>query len=374
MFPVILLLGISLQSWAQRATVHEGRPALEFSNGRIELVMIKDGGAFASLVLKDDPKPINPMWDPVRLARETGAPQRFGAGTGHFLCVDGFGPPTPEEQAAGLQGHGEAHRLPWQQLRSSAAEGEFRVRLPLAQEGLSRKVSIAAGEQIVLVESELESETAFDRPILWAEHGTIGAPFLALGKVVVDQSVTDCQTKPYNAQARGLRTFPSAKNFTWPNLPLEKGTANLRLAPATDGTMNHIGCLMTPAREHAFITALNTEQGLLIGYFFRRADYPWVQHWMNYPDNRMYSWGLEFGMQPYDMTRREILALSPMFGAPTFRWLPAKSKVATRFLMFLTRVPEGFARVDDVRLTGGSLILEDRAAAKTVSLACSRIL
>jgi len=336
--------------------------------------MIKDGGAFASLVLKDDPKRVNPMWDPVRMARETGGAQRFGAGTGHFLCVDGFGPSTTEEQAAGLQGHGEAHRLPWQILRSSGAEAEFRVRLPLAQETLTRKVSMVPGEQVVLVESELESETAFDRPILWAEHGTIGAPFLALGKVVVDQSVTDCQTKPYNAQARGPRTFPSAKNFIWPELPAERKSVNLRIAPAVHGTMNHIGCLMTPSREHGFITALNTEQRLLIGYFFRRADYPWVQHWMNYPDNRMYSWGLEFGMQPYDMTRRDILALSPMFGAPTFRWLPAKGKVATRFLMFMTRVPEGFGRVDDVRLSGGRLILEDRSGAKTATLACSRSL
>jgi len=93
---------------------------------------------------------------------------------------------------------------------------------------------------------------------------------------------------------------------------------------------------------------------------------------MNYPDNRMYSWGLEFGMQPYDMPRRDILALSPMFGAPAFRWLPAKGKVATRFLILLTRVSEGFAPVDEARLTGGRLILEDRSAAKTVSLPCSR--
>ena len=43
------------------------------------------------------------------------------------------------------------------------------------------------------------------------------------------------------------------------------------MAPATHGTMNHIGCLMTPSREHAFITALNTEQRLLIGTFSAAA-------------------------------------------------------------------------------------------------------
>jgi hypothetical protein len=89
---------------------------------------------------------------------------------------------------------------------------------------------------------------------------------------------------------------------------------------------------------------------------------------MHYPEDGAYAWGLEFGMQPYDMTKAEIVALSPMFDTPTFRWLPAKSTLATRFLMFAARVPPGFDRVTDVRLENGKLVIEDRTRSSLLSL------
>lgn len=237
------------------------------------------------------------------------------------------------------------------------------MRLPLAQERLTRRVRMAPGEPVVLVESELESELPFDRVILWAEHATIGAPFLALGETAVDQSAKRCQTKPYPPGSP--QEFPSGENFEWPNLP---GHGDLRVSPRKSGRKEHIGCLLDTEREDEFITAIHTETNLLIGYLFPRKDFPWVQHWMHYPDDGAYAWGLEFGMQPYDMTKAEIVALSPMFDTPTFRWLPAKSKLSARFLMFAAEVPPGFDRVDDVRLESGKLVIENRALGRRVML------
>src|SRR6185295_11927664 len=134
-----------------------------------------------------------------------------------------------------------------------------------------------------------------DRVMLWAEHATIGAPFLALGKTVVDQSSTQCQTKPYRGP-QGPRSFASGQDFTWPMV----GDLNVRVSPSENNFMNHVGCLMDPKRDHEFLTALNTDENLMVGYLFPRTDYQWVQHWMHYPSNGMYAWGLEFGMQPYD--------------------------------------------------------------------------
>lgn len=57
---------------------------------------------------------------------------------------------------------------------------------------------------------------------------------------------------------------------------------------------------------------------------------------------------------------------------PTFRWLPAKSTISTRFLMFYLRVPQGFSQIDDVRLEGGKLVIEDRKSGKRVDAPASR--
>ena len=54
--------------------------------------------------------------------------------------------------------------------------------------------------------------------------------------------------------------------------------------------------------------------------------------------------------------------------SPTFRWLPAKSKIGAKFLMFYTRVPAGMSKVDDVRLEGGAIVIEDKKAGVKVTL------
>ena len=68
---------------------------------------------------------------------------------------------------------------------------------------------------------------------------------------------------------------------------------------------------------------------------------------------------------------RETVEMGKLFGQPAFRWLPAKSKIGSRYLLFYTRVPEGFSKVDDVRHESGSLIIEDKRAGKTIHLAAS---
>jgi hypothetical protein len=63
--------------------------------------------------------------------------------------------------------------------------------------------------------------------------------------------------------------------------------------------------------------------------------------------------------------------LNRLFDTPVYRWLPAKSKITTRFLLFWVKSPEGMGRVDDVRLENGKIIVEDRASGKTLTLAAS---
>src|SRR5260370_5067466 len=86
-------------------------PALLLSNDKIELTVLTSGGALANLILRDDPDKLSPFWNPMRYARETGK-KHSGYSMGHFVCVDGFGPVSPEEKEAGLSGHGQAPTPP----------------------------------------------------------------------------------------------------------------------------------------------------------------------------------------------------------------------------------------------------------------------
>ncbi len=360
-------------------TEFEGRPALLLTNDKLELTILPQGGAFANLVLRDDPEKLSPLWNPARLAREAGQPPRFGSSFGHFLCVDGFGPVSSEERAAGMPGHGEAHTLPWE-LRSSGKQGKaaswtFTATLPLVQESLTRTVRLVDGESIVWVESELENLMAFDRPVCWAEHGTIGSPFLDPGKTVIDMPAERAKTRPYSSTEKegGLpHRLASAVDFTWPMAAgIDGKPIDVRAAPAEPNSGDHTTCLMDRSRRLVFVTALHPEKRLLFGYLFRREDYPWVQNWEFYPPSRKMARGMEFSTQPFDVPRREVIDARAMFDAPVYRWLPGKSKIQSRFLFFYTRTPAGFSKVDDVRLDGGRLTVEDRKAGKQITLDAS---
>ena len=166
--------------------------------------------------------------------------------------------------------------------------------------------------------------------------------------------------------------LPLGKDFTWPMAPTVGGKkVDLRGVPDPPNSLDHSTCLMDPSRKLVFVTALNPSKKLILGYVFRREDYPWVQSWLDYPPDRRMARGMEFATQPYDVPRRQTVETNSMFGAPAYRWLPAKSKIESRYLLFYTHAPEGFRKVDDVRIEGGKLIIEDHKAKKQITLDAS---
>ncbi len=360
-------------------TTFEEQPGFLLANGTLELTVLSTGSTFARVVLADDAEKMSPLWNPIRMAREVGEKSEFDGGMGHFVCVDGFGEVSHEEQAAGLPGHGEAHGAQYE-VKFYAKEGRtatltLATKLPLTQELFSRTVRMVDGENVVYVQSELESLLAFDRPVFWAEHATIGSPFLEAGVTVVDMSARRAKTRPYTETEKegGLpHILPSDKEFTWPEAPgLHTRKIDVRAAPAEPNSGDHTTCLMDPTRKLVFVTALHPGKHLLLGYLFKPQEYPWIQSWMYYPKNKKLARGMEFATQPFDVPRREVVQLNSMFGAPVFRWLPARTKIESRFLMFYTHTPDNFHKVDDVRLENGKIIIEDHKTHQQVTLAAS---
>ena len=147
---------------------------------------------------------------------------------------------------------------------------------------------------------------------------------------------------------------------------------DVRASPPKSDTIDHTTCLLDPSRKLVFVTALNPSKGLILGYVFRREDFPWVQSWENYPADMRMARGLEFATQPYDVPRRQTVETHRMFDTPTYRWLPAKSKIESGYLLFYARAPQGFRKVNDVRLEGFKLVIEDHQAKQQITLKASR--
>lgn len=371
-------LAPALSAEVEASHSYRGRSAVRLANGSIELVVLKGGGSLVSLTLDDDPERINPMWDSLGADREQGRPERLTGGIGHFVCVDGFGQPSDAERSAGLEGHGEAHRLEWSTefagLEGSDLVLRQAVALPRVREELRREIRLRPGEHVVYVKSRLTSLLDFDRPVNWAEHATIGSPFLERGVTVVDISPSRAMTRPRKAATRnGLRhRLLSGQEFAWPHAPARAGgLLDLRAAPMESHSLDHTGHRMDPEADWAFVTALHPGKRLLLGYLFRPREFPWLQTWEFYPRSGMLARGLEFGTQAFDLPRREVVTAGRLFGQLLYRWLPARETIEGRYVMFWTRTPEGFLGVDSVTWRDGNLAIEDGRSGQKLVLPAS---
>ena len=65
------------------AVAASAQQAIPLANDKIAAEILSTGASIISLIRKDDPAKLNPLWSP--------GPQ---PGRGHFLCLDGFGAPS----------------------------------------------------------------------------------------------------------------------------------------------------------------------------------------------------------------------------------------------------------------------------------------
>jgi hypothetical protein len=188
---------------------------------------------------------------------------------------------------------------------------------------------------------------------------------------VVDVSGSRSQTRPYEKVDNGptQRRLTSGQDFTWPLAPgIDGKQIDLRATPENPHYLDHATTLLDESRRVEWVTALNPKKRLVLGYLFKRDEYPWLQYWGNYPPTGKFARGLEFSTQPYDVPRREVISLGRLFDAPTYRWLPAKSKIHSSFMLFFARVPEGMRKIDDVKIENGQVIVEDHSSGKRMAL------
>jgi len=402
----ILLLICASVAPAQSAqeTTFAGQPATLLSNDKLQITIMTQGGAIASVVLADDSQKRNPMW-------AGGAGGRGGSTftgiLGHFVAVDGFGQPSADERAAGLPQHGEARTIKMEVTQSKDEDGaalSLTGKLPIAQENFTRTFHIVPRENVVYVDSLLENLLGFDRPVNWAEHATIQAPFVKPGVASIGVSGSRSQTRPSTitpmvpplpstttqaapiapvsqpAQAAGGQRrgggparLANGVDFTWPMAPGGDGKpVDMTTFPDNPPQSDHTATLLDPTRTLEWVATVNTEQGMIYGYLFRREDYPWIQMWGNYPSIDGLVKGMEFSTQPYDINKSTVIDAGPLFGTPTFRWLRAKGKLETHFLFYYARIPDGFKKIDDVRLENKQIVIEDHGNRKTLTLAASR--
>ncbi len=354
-----------------------GRRAAILENADLRLAVLEGGGHIAAVV--DKASGISPLWVPPwpsiepaafgpghREVYGDGADGRLLAGImGHNLCVDIFGGPSDEEAAAGLTPHGEGSVATYT-FDGGGSRLTMQADFPLAQLRFERELELEG--RTVRVREVLENVAGTDRPIAWTEHVTLGPPFLERGVTEVRASAT--RSCVFDRQfGTGDYLQPGAV-FDWPHAPrADGGTADLQRYTGASSSSAYTAHLMDQARQDAFFLAYSPRARLVFGYVWRTADFPWMGLWEENHSRTQPPWnggtmtrGLEFGVSPIPESRREMIDRGRMFGVPTFRWVPARARVAVEYLDPLQPgiVPAGGTRTPGVAGLPDRLCGDDR--------------
>jgi hypothetical protein len=361
------------------------RPAYRLDNGIVALTTLTGGGHIADFRLFNATgNGVNAMWEAPWTSMDpdqfrNGHLRKYGpaplgnflaAFTGHAVCVDYFGAPSQAEMAQGLLLHGEAAASRWrlmeQKETASEARLEFAIRLPAAGLQFRRKLRLLRGESVVYIEERVDNERAQDHFFHWTQHVTLGSPLLNPETSMIALSGTRGVTWPHGYDGAAL--LPDNQEFSWPNAPaLAGGTVNLARPFVRDGEGFIASVLLDPKREVGFVAALNWELGMLLGYCFRRTDFPWVAIWEENMARQGSPWngktrarGLEFGSTPMPLGKEETFARGSLFDTPTFRRIPAKSTLHAPYLAFLSKVNPEWRSISDIQLIRDKIIVTEQ--------------
>jgi hypothetical protein len=237
--------------------------------------------------------------------------------------------------------------------------------LPAASLRLRRELRLRHNESVVYVEETLTNERAQDHFFHWTQHVTLGLPLLNPMESVIALPGTRALTWPHGYEGASL--VQDNKEFTWPDAPaIEGGKVNLAHAFAQNGKGFVAAVLLDPQREIGFVAALNWQLGLLLGYIFRRSDFPWVAIWEENLARKGSPWdgktrarGLEFGSTPMPIGKEETFARGSLFNTPTFRRIPAKSEQRVPYVAFLSKVNSGWRSIGDIQVAQDQIVVTE---------------
>jgi hypothetical protein len=325
---------------------YRGRRAASAENSDLRVTLLEEGGHIAEIL--DKRSGVNPLWtppwpsiEPSNYVRATHAEygtdsdaQLLAGIMGHNLCVDIFGGPSDEEAAAGLTPHGEASIVRYD-LDATGHMLSMRAPLPFANLQIERRLELF--DRTVRIRETIENLAACDRPIGWTEHVTLGPPFLEKGITEFRASATRAKVFEHSF---GVGDYLlTGAPFDWPFAPcLDGGIVDRRRFTGAAASSAYTAQLMDAASEDAFFVAFSPKARLAFGYVWRRQDFPWLGIWEENHSRSHAPWngatlacGMEFGASPMPESRRAMIDRGRLFDVPTYRWIPAKSRVEVEY-------------------------------------------
>lgn len=300
------------------------------------------GGAIVGFSFND--QSLNPL-DWKILPNDMPENNRKGAPfQGHFLCIGRWGSPTEGEKQAGIPHNGEPANQWWKSNpENTSCLVTMETEAVLEQWKVQRSIQLSASEACFEVQETLPNQLPTGRFTAIVQHATLGGAFLD-ENVIVNSNADDGFNQSLISKSL------SAFEYRWPLAYADslKNTIDLTQSIHPGGYVStHV-----IDGETGWATAANQEKGLLMGYVWKTADYPWLHVWHGMKDVRQWAKGLEFGTTGLgDTFSPENRGAITFHGRNNNLFVDAKSSLTKSYLCFLMRIPKEFSGVDSISYT-----------------------
>jgi hypothetical protein len=274
---------------------------------------------------------------------------------GHFVCLDRWGAPSDQEAKNGMYFHGEATNVHWTldsapARRNGGIEATMSAKLPIAGLSICRRIRLEENAPAFVVTESVANNNRLGRLFNIVQHPTIGPPFL-------DESVVvDSNARKGFMQSSPMPN-PEEPAVFWPQALKDGQPVNLRHL-TDDPAPNVVSYVID--EEYGWTTATNAGKGLLIGYFWRTSEHPWLNMWRHVADRRPLARGLEFGTTGLHQPFAVLVRKSEIFGRPIFSYLDAGERVTKSYAAFLATIPTDYGGVDRINYDNGVLSITER--------------
>jgi hypothetical protein len=200
----------------------------------------------------------------------------------------------------------------------------------------------------VLVTEWVTNQNKLGRLINMVQHPSIGPPFLD------ETTVVDANARKGFMQSSPMPN-PEEPPVVWPMALKDSQPVDMRRL--TDDPMPNVVSYVVD-EEIGWTTAANAAKGLLVGYAWSTAEYPWFNAWRHVENGKPAARGLEFGTtglhQPYPV----LVKKGKIFGRALYTYLDAGETMKKQFQMFVMPVGPTFKGVTRLRQNGSNLIFE----------------
>ncbi len=349
---ILLFLFIipSIKSIAGKSK-NQQSPVVNLSNSNAKLTINLQGAAIIDFELKS--KPLNPFSWKLTTKQMPVNNQSGAVFQGHFLCLGRWGAPTKGEMKAGVPHNGQASRDLWTLLATDKTTFlKMAIKAPLDGVMVEREVSMDKESAVFKVTEKVTNSTSVGRLFNVVQHATIAPPFIDSTTIINS-----------NAKQGFLQSMsypnPAAHVFVWPAAYSDSLHTPLDLT-RSDSKLSYVSSHIF-ADSIGWVTASTPHNGLLLGYYWKTKEYPWLNLWHQLDDGKLWAKGLEFGTAGIGQSYQDLLRVDTRFhGKNSFFFLDAKETVIKSYVCFLMPIPVGFKGVKQLYIRNkGIEIIED---------------